>query len=97
MVNWLDCIFIVVVIFSSIFFLNGSCDTSINLPLSDPASCYGPFKDQFSSVTQSCLSLCNPMDCCMPVHHQLPELPKLMSFESVLPSNHLILSKIKPG
>ena len=30
-----------------------------------------------SSVTQSCLTLCNPMDCSMPafpVHHQLPEL-----------------------
>ena len=32
---------------------------------------------QFSSVTQSCLTLCNPMDCSMPgipVHHQFPEL-----------------------
>ena len=32
---------------------------------------------QFSSVTQWCLSLCDPMDCSMPgfpVHHQLPEL-----------------------
>ena len=32
---------------------------------------------QFSSVTQFCLTLCNPMDCRMPgllVHHQLPEL-----------------------
>ena len=31
----------------------------------------------FSSVTQSCLTLCNPRDCSMPgfpVHHQLPEL-----------------------
>ena len=31
---------------------------------------------QFSSVTQSCPILCNPMDCstpCLPVHHQLPE------------------------
>ena len=30
----------------------------------------------FSSVTQSCPTLCNPMDCSMPgfpVHHQLPE------------------------
>ena len=26
-----------------------------------------------------------------PVHHQLPELPKLMSIESVMPSNYLIL------
>ena len=31
---------------------------------------------QFSSVVQSCLPLCDPMDCSMPglpVHHQLPE------------------------
>ena len=31
---------------------------------------------QFSSVTQSCQTLCDPMDCSMPglpVHHQLPE------------------------
>ena len=31
---------------------------------------------QFSSVTQLCLTLCNPMDCTktdLPVHHQLPE------------------------
>ena len=31
---------------------------------------------QFTSVTQSCLTLCDPMNCSMPglpVHHQLPE------------------------
>ena len=31
---------------------------------------------QFSSVTQSCPTLCDPMNCSMPglpVHHQLPE------------------------
>ena len=31
---------------------------------------------RFNSVTQSCLTLCNPMDCStpgLPVHHQLPE------------------------
>ena len=31
---------------------------------------------QFSSVTQLCLTLCDPMNCSMPdlsVHHQLPE------------------------
>ena len=27
----------------------------------------------------------------LPVHHQLRRLPKLMSIESVMPSNHLIL------
>ena len=51
--------------------------------------------DQFSSVAQSCLTLCNPMDCStpgLPVHHQLLELLlKLVSIESVMPSNHLIL------
>ena len=46
---------------------------------------------QFSSDAQSCLTLCEPMDCStpgLPVHHQLP---KLMSIDSVMPSNHLIL------
>ena len=45
---------------------------------------------QFSLVAQSCPTLCDPMDCStpgFPVHHQL----KLMSIESVMPSNHLIL------
>ena len=49
---------------------------------------------QFSSVSQSCPTLCDPMDCSMPghpVHHQLPSLLKLMSIELVMPCNHLIL------
>ena len=48
---------------------------------------------QFSSVTQSYPTLCDPMNCSMPglhVHHQLLAL-KLMSIESVMPSSHLIL------
>ena len=43
---------------------------------------------QFSSFAQSCLTLCNPMDCSTPgflVHHQL------VSIESVMPSSHLVL------
>ena len=51
---------------------------------------------QFSSVAQSCLTLCNPMECSMPgfpVHHQLPELTQIISIESVMPSNHLILCR----
>ena len=54
-------------------------------------SSLGSFR--FSSVTQSCPTLCDPMDYStpgFPVHHQLPEF-KLMSIESVMPSNHLIL------
>ena len=52
----------------------------------------------FSSVVQLCLTLCNPMDCStpeLPVHHQLPEFTQngLMSVESVMPSNHLILCR----
>ena len=46
------------------------------------------------SVTQSCLTLCNPMDYSMPglpVPHHLPSLPKFMSFVLVIPSSHLIL------
>ena len=37
---------------------------------------YLPVVLQFSSVTQSCLTLCNPMNCSMPgflAHHQFPE------------------------
>ena len=35
---------------------------------------------QFSSVAQSCLTLCHPMDCSMPglpVHRQLPEFTQI--------------------
>ena len=49
---------------------------------------------QFSLVAQSCLTLCDPMDCItpgLPVHHNSRSLPKLMSTELVMPSNHLIL------
>ena len=49
---------------------------------------------QFSSVAQSCPTLCKPMNTSkpgLPVHHQLPEFLKLMSIESVMPSSHFIL------
>ena len=47
-----------------------------------------------SSVAQSCPTLCDPMDCStpgFPVLLYLLKLLKLMSIESVMPSNHLIL------
>ena len=47
---------------------------------------------QFSQFT--CIRLCDPMDYSMPdfpVNHQLQSLLKLMSIESVMPSNNLIL------
>ena len=49
---------------------------------------------QFSSVAQSCPTLCDPMNHStpgFPVHHQLPASTKPMSIESVMPSKHLIL------
>ena len=53
---------------------------------------------QFSSVAQSCLTLCDPMDCSMPGLTSLSitnsrNLLKLMPIESVMPSNHLILCR----
>ena len=47
-----------------------------------------------SSVAHLCPTPYNPMNHSMPglpVHHQLPDLLKLMSIESMMPSNHLIL------
>ena len=51
---------------------------------------------QFSSVAQSCPTLCDPMNYStpgLPVHHQLPEFTQLMSIESVMPSSHRILCR----
>ena len=52
---------------------------------------------QFSSVTQSCPTLCDPMDCStpgFPVHHQLPELTQTRVHhngvsDAIQPSHHL--------
>ena len=47
-----------------------------------------------SSVAQSCPTLCDPMNCSMPVSLSITNswsLPKLMSIELVMPSNHHIL------
>ena len=49
---------------------------------------------QFSSIAQSCLTLCDPMDCSTPgfaVHCQLLVFTQLTSLESVVPSKRLIL------
>ena len=49
---------------------------------------------QFSSVIQSCPSLCDPMDCSTPGLPSITNswsLLKLRYIESVMPSNHLIL------
>ena len=54
------------------------------------------FSVQDSSVAQSCLTLCDPVNCStpgLPVHHNSQSSPKLMSIESVMPSSHLILCR----
>ena len=51
---------------------------------------------QFSSVTQSCLSLCNPMNRStpgLPVHHQLPEFTQTHVHRVGDASSHLILCR----
>ena len=51
---------------------------------------------QFSSVTQSCLTLCNPMDCStpgLPVYHQLLELTQTHVYWVGDAIQHLILCR----
>ena len=56
---------------------------------------------QFSSVAQSCLTLCNPINCStpgLPVHHQLPELTQTQVHwvsDAIQPS-HPLLSPSPP-
>ena len=66
------------------FIIRGGGDSANN---SERCCCY-------CSVTQLCLTLCDPMDCSIPgfpVLHHLPDFVQLMSIELVMPSNHLIL------
>ena len=56
--------------------------------------CHGSPSIQFSSVAQSCPTLCDPMDCSTPGFLSITNsqsLLKLMSIELVVPSTHLIL------
>ena len=46
---------------------------------------------QVSSVAQSCLTLCDLMNCRIVSITNSRSLPKLMSIESVMPSNYVIL------
>ena len=51
---------------------------------------------QFTSVTQSCPTLCNPMNHSTPglsVHHQLPEFTQTHVHLVGVPSSHLILRR----
>ena len=48
---------------------------------------------QFSSVAKSCRSLCDPMDCTTPGSTVSLSFLRLLSIESVMLSNHLILCR----
>ena len=57
---------------------------------------------QFSSVAQSCLTLCDPMECStlgLPVHHQLPELTQthVHSVGDTMQPSHPLLSSSPPA
>ena len=64
-------------------------------PFLSPPDCYIQLPSLYCcSVTQSCPTLCDPMNHStpgLPVHHQLRSLPKPISIKSVMPSSHLIL------
>ena len=50
----------------------------------------------FSSVAQSCPTLCDPMNHStpgLPVHHHLPKFTQNQVIESVMPSSHLIFCR----
>ena len=57
---------------------------------------------QFSSITQSCLTLCDPTDCSLPgfpVHHQLPELAQtyVHRVSDAIQPSHSLLSPSPPA
>ena len=57
---------------------------------------------QFSSVAQSCPTLCNPIDCStpgLPVHHQLPELTQthVHRVSDAIQPSHPLLSPSPPA
>ena len=61
-----------------------------------------PGSVQFSSVAQSCPTLCDPMDCstpALPVHHQLPELAQthVHGVGDVIQSSHTLSSPSPPA
>ena len=52
------------------------------------------FMNCYCSVTQSCPTLCEPMDCSTPgfcVFNQVLQLAQLLSVELVMPSNRLVI------
>ena len=68
----------------------------------DSFKCGAPILVQFSSLTQLCLTLCDPMDRSMlgfPVHHQLSELTQthIHQVDDTIQPSHLLLPVSPPA
>ena len=83
----------------NVFIWNSVCvllkHSNISLGCDRQCSLHFYARNQFSSVAQLCLTLCNPMDCSMPglpVHHQLLEFMQthvLQVGDAIQPSHPL--------
>ena len=74
---------------------------SLLTPLWLMSHCLSIQFSQFSSVAQSCLTLCNPMNCStpgLPVHHQLPEFTQthVHRVSDAIQPSHSLLSPSPP-
>ena len=87
------CLFLIVWGFiSQIYIILKKCQRPLKLSVMTEASVMN--SSTYCSVAQSCLTLRDSMDCSIPgfpVLHHFLEFAQLMSIESVMPSNHLIL------
>ena len=86
---------------ASRFFLRSQSNIHTKTPYTTPVYLCQRIT-QFSSVTQSCPTFCNPMDCStpgLPVHHQLPEFTQTHVHwvgDAIQPS-HPLLSPSPPA
>ena len=87
------CLFLIVWGFiSQIYIILKKCQRPLKLSVMTEASVMN--SSTYCSVAQSCLTLRDSMDCSIPgfpVLHHFLEFAQLISIESVMPSNHLIL------
>ena len=90
--------------------LNGQRSTQLKCPSKIPRYCktFLMYTEdyyitiQFSSLAQSCPTLCNLMECCtpgFPVHHQLPELTQthVHQVSDAIQLSHPLLSPSPPA
>ena len=88
--------FLLLWVFFKLFACFSSLAPSLNIGVSQFLSL------QFTSVAQSCPTLCDPMDCStpgLPVHHQLPEFTQthLHRVSDAVQPSHPLLSPSPPA